>query len=333
MPRLLFICRERLSAYGNSIGLLNSAQFLVNYLVDRYGYEAKAVSVIDSNAIDKEVYHYKPTHVIIHALWVPTYKLKELTSKYKNIQWVVRIHSKIPFLANEGIAIEWLKEYNNLHIPNLTISANSEEATKGLNAVGIATNFLPNIYQPAYQPERDTRYDFMPTLNVGCFGAIRPLKNHLIQAMAAIAYANKRNIDMKFYINASRTEQKGEQVLKNIKALFINSRHQLVEIPWQDHQSFLKTVSIMDIGMQVSLTETFNIVTADFVYCGIPVIVSSDIEWMPCYTKANPHSIEHIVDVLDFNLTYKKPIKWINKGFLYYSNTIAGSIWSNYLSQ
>lgn len=332
MPRILFVCRERLAAYGNSIGLLNSAQFLVNYLTKHYNIEAKAVSVVDSNRIDKEVHDYKPTHVIIHALWVPTYKLKELITKYKKIKWIIRIHSKIPFLANEGIALEWLKEYSQLNASNLIISANSIDATDCLNAVGIKTTFLPNIYCPSHKPAHQISKHNPNVVNIGCFGAIRPLKNHLIQAMAAIAFGNKYNVKVNFYINAARTEQKGEQVLKNLRALFAQTRHQLIEVPWQDHETFLSTVATMDYGMQVSLTETFNIVTADFVYCNIPIVVSTEIDWMPWLSQANPHLIDSIVTTLEFNMLLRPLIRWWNRIALRVSNKKAGSIWSHFFT-
>jgi hypothetical protein len=36
----------------------------------------------------------------------------------------------------------------------------------------------------------------------------------------------------------------------------------------------------MDLGMQISFTETFNIVAADFVYCEVPVVVSEEIDFV-----------------------------------------------------
>jgi len=45
-----------------------------------------------------------------------------------------------------------------------------------------------------------------------------------------------------------------------------------------DHSDFISIVKSMDIGMQVSLSESFNIVAADFVSNGIPLVGSPDIE-------------------------------------------------------
>src|ERR1035437_6255076 len=99
--RILFVCKDRMSAYGAygygaSYGLINSCRF-VGEALNRYfpgEFEFKVASVVDNNRIDAEVYKYKPTHVIIEALWVVPEKMNVLLPKYPNINWIVRIHSK-----------------------------------------------------------------------------------------------------------------------------------------------------------------------------------------------------------------------------------------------
>jgi hypothetical protein len=73
------------------------------------GVDSTIIEVIDNNGIDREVTKYKPTHVIIEALWVIPSKFEILTKLHPNVKWIIRLHSEIPFLANEGIAMEWMK--------------------------------------------------------------------------------------------------------------------------------------------------------------------------------------------------------------------------------
>lgn len=330
--KVLFVCKERVSSYGTSIGLVNSALFLSNFLIKK-GIETKVVTVKDSNFIDKEVHSFKPTHVVIHALFVPPYKIKELTTKYKKINWQVRIHSKIAFLSNEGIAIEWLKEYDKIidTNKNLQITTNSVQAKKSLNKVLIhKVEYLPNLYYPiSFRINKKNSND---ELHIGCFGAIRPMKNHLIQAMAAIAYADSCNKKLKFYVNSTRVEQKGESTLKNLKFLFEQSNHELIEVKWMNHSEFLKFVENMDLGLQVSLSETFNIVAADFVNCSVPIVVSDEIEWLSPLSKCSKEDINEIIGSIEFNLLNKKLVTFINKIMLIINNYKNGKIWMKYLS-
>lgn len=111
--RVLFICKKGnvYNHYGYpSSGLRNSATFVVNMLRGN-GIPAKFVEVADNNGIDREVAAYRPTHVIIEALWVVPSKFAVLQRLHPRVHWTVRINSEIPFLANEGSAMEWILGY------------------------------------------------------------------------------------------------------------------------------------------------------------------------------------------------------------------------------
>ena len=334
--RVLFICKKRNDAYGKkSIGLYTSAKFIANYL-NHHHIDSKVVLVDDSNGIDREVHNYKPTHVVLHALWVPPYKMEELLNLYKNIKWQVRIHSKIPFLAHEGMAMEWIKKYQDLShaVYNLILTTNSEEAQYGLSQIlNMTVLNLPNIYCPEATSLPDVKVE-NDYLDIGCFGAIRPFKNHLIQAMVAMKFGDDEDMTVNFHVNSDRTEQHGEPVLKNLRALFAGSRHNLVEHPWVEHCDFLHDIAKMDLGMQVSLSETYNIVAADFVHVGVPIIVSPEIDWMPDSTKADPLCFSSIYDALEHSYRFwRRLIVYRNRRYLESSNHEAGKIWIEYLER
>lgn len=74
-------------------------------------------------------------------------------------------------------------------------------------------------------------------IDIGCFGAVRPLKNQLMQAIAAISFARSRGLHLRFHMNGTRIEG-GGPVLKNITAMFARSPDaELVLHPWFDHRS------------------------------------------------------------------------------------------------
>lgn len=308
--KVLFICKKRVDTYGISYGLLNSAAFVANALVAK-GLSAEVRCVIDGNGIDREVSKYKPTHCMIEALWATADKMRELCSLHPKTIFVVRIHSKVPFLAMEGIAIEWIRAYQAVarKHANLVISGNSEDFVDDLReALGVSRAlYLPNIYMPVAVPEPfEFEYESgdrcvdesKKIVNVGCFGAIRPLKNHLAQALAAIQFARKADKQLVFHINGNRVEQRGDTVLKNLRAAFDGTANRLVEHPWTPHAKFIGLVKKMDVGMQVSFSESFNIVAADFVANDVPIVVSKDVSWMPSAFVADPNSVGDIAKKL-----------------------------------
>jgi hypothetical protein len=311
--RILFIVKKRGEyaheyGYGYSYcdalgGLYNSARFVVQMLV-KNGIVAELVQVVDNNDIDREVAAFKPDIVIIEAIWVVPSKFAILQKLHPTVKWVVRVHSEIPFLASEGVAIQWISEY--VTYTRVSVATNSPRCTEDLRAMLLAkfgdlvadtkVQYLPNWYPlvTVAKPTPD------PTLlNISCFGAIRPLKNQLIQALAAIEYADNLGKVMHFHINGTRCEQHGENVLRNLRALFAGTAHVLVEYGWQGHDEFLLTMARMDAAMAVSFTETFNITAADAATANVPLVTSSEVTWASPLCFAIPNSAPSIVATLN----------------------------------
>lgn len=306
--KILFVCKRRPANYGSSYGLLNSCRFLCNAL-NKMGNEANLVEVIDNNYIDREVTKYKPTHVFIEALWVVPDKFDVLLPLHKDKQWFVRLHSNTAFIANEGIAMDWIIKYHekSKKYPFFHISPNSSRFCHDLMvSLNIPTIHSPNIYYPD-QYDGICKIDKDPSqIHVGSFGAIRPLKNQLIQAMASIKFADDIQKILYFHINHARLEQNGENVYKNIRAIFKNSKHYLVEHDWLSHKEFIYLINLMDLGLQISFSETFNIVAADFVGLNIPIIVSSEVSWANWLFKTSTTDIDKIVGKMKLAYYTKK---------------------------
>lgn len=328
--KVLFITSDKIKdSYGITSGLFNSASFVVSFL-NKNGIHAKLASIPDSNSIDKVVTEFNPDIVVIEALWVPPYKFVELLNipRHASRKWMVRIHSKAPFLSMEGMATKWIRDYTTINNGAIIIAPNTIELTEQLTSCFPMGNFtyLPNIYtiKEIVKPLKPIDEDY---IDIGCFGAIRPMKNIYQQAMAAIEFAEVIDKKLRFHINASRTEQNGNNVLKNLRALFEFSIHELVEHGWYNHHEFLQEASKMDLCMQVSLSESFNIVTADIVSVDVPIVISTDIEWMPWILKTVPTSHDKIIKKLMIAYSFPKTISKIQKFYLKKYNKKAEKIW------
>jgi hypothetical protein len=321
--KILFILKRKLgydiyadSYVGMSSGLYNSASFM-NDMLNNCGIESNISVVVDNNEIDKEVTEYKPTHVIIEALWVVPTKFLVLEKLHPNVKWIIRLHSELPFLSNEGMALNWIGDY--AHFKNVFIGTNAPRATEEIRdflscKLGLSKRkikdrviYLPNFYPQEFKNKKFNREK--DTIDISCFGAIRPLKNHMMQAIAAIKFANKIGKKLNFHINSNRIEQKGEPVYHNLIHLFSHlheSGHKLVNHEWLPREEFLEICSKMDISMQVSFSETFNIVAADHVSQGVPLVGAYEIPWNDDIFSANPTESHEIYEKL--MLTYYFPL-------------------------
>lgn len=345
--KILFICKNRGGNWDynqpysstKSSGLANSVKFVVEMLT-RLGIDAKMVDVIDNNCIDREVNAYNPTHVVVEALWVVPEKFEVLTRLHPDVKWIVRLHSEIPFIANEGMAFDWIKEYYNY--PNVAVATNSERFCFDLEKLYYRPVFyLPNFYPIAKEKMCPltklfakiksffgTLYFEKETIDIGCFGAVRPLKNHLIQAVAAIEFANSLGVKLRFHINGSRVEGKGDPVLKNLRKLFEKEdKHELIEHTWLPHAEFKELLKSIDVAMQVSFTETYNIVAADAVSVGVPVVSSSEIFFIDDMYYADPNSTADIISKLEKALMTKHFGTKLNKRKLFNDSKRAKEQW------
>lgn len=338
LPKILFILKRREdfdpsqhTKEGMQTGLYNSASFVNNMLIAE-GIQSKMVLAIDNNCIDRLVKENNPTHVIIEALWVVPTKFHILQKLHPNVKWLIRLHSDTPFLAQEGMAFDWLGDYVSYN--NVYITANSPRMLHEVqtylklikNWSEEETNskifYLPNYYPQAFQKKQ---FDMNKEhIDICCFGAVRPLKNHMVQALAAIKFAEQIDRPLNFHINA-RTELNADAVVNNLKFLFqhLHDRnYQLIFHTWTVREDFLKLCRTMDLGLQVSFSETFNIVGADLISQGVPLIGSSEIPWMHKKYYANPVDSEDIAEKLlttyynpneNVKLNSKKLSQYVNK--------------------
>lgn len=349
--RVLFILKRKEdfnpikdSKIGLTTGLYNSASFMNDMLISG-GVESKIVVVVDNNDIDREVSIFKPTHVIIEALWVVPTKFSVLCKIHPNVKWIIRLHSEMPFLANEGMAMDWLGDYASF--PNLLIGVNSprtveevkfylgykmgwDETTRDKRVI-----YLPNFYPQEYKTKSYAVIE-KPTIDISCFGAVRPLKNHLMQALAAVKFATAIGKTLNFHVNSSRIEMKGDSVVRNLIGFFSHlsqTGHQLIHHEWADRAGFLEVCSQMDIAMQVSISETFNIVGADHISQGVPLVGSQEIPWIDNWFAAKTSQTEEIYKAL--LLTHQNPelnVVKNQKELTIYTNRTR-EIWLDYFSK
>ena len=324
MSDILFILKRREdfnelvhNTRGLSTGLLNSATFMVDMLnSDNITTEIEVA--VDNNCIDRLVNLHKPTVVIIEALWVIPSKFALLSKLHPDVTWIIRLHSDMPFMALEGMSFEWIGDY--LNHPNIVLAPNSPRMYKELQvyARSIHYNWPEDylerkiVYLPNYYPIKPISKKLNKNkhwVDISCFGAVRPLKNHVMQAVAALEFAESLNKELRFHINIGRIEGGAHPALRNLQGMFehlADKGHQLVGHNWMDRDAFVEVCSQMDIGMQVSFNETFNIVGADIISQGVPFVGSLDeIPWGSNYFMANPAESSSIVEAL--HRAYKWP--------------------------
>lgn len=239
------------------------------------------------------------THVVMAAPFFDTSFLESLCRLFPQIKFTITYHSNIGFLAVDNWSTKVLMEQIDLQkrIKNFEISGNSLKFCTVIehSFYNFKCNFLPNLYFLLKKyPKSNTSYP----IKIGCFGAIRVLKNLPTAAWATKIISDKLNYPIEFWISSGRVEGQGsDKILENLEHIFKTGKVILKEYPWSDWVSFRKKISQMDLLMQPSFTESFNGVTADGIAEGVPSVVSRAITWTPESWKADSDSASDIAMV------------------------------------
>ncbi|WP_394835827.1 hypothetical protein LVJ94_02725 [Pendulispora rubella] len=281
---------------GLGVGAMHTARVL-----QRHGIKAHAYGIWTPDQIRPLLSkHPDTTHCIIEAPWVPLGDTQQLLADHPYVRFAVRSHSNMAFLQVEAGAIVLLRDLMVLedNVLNLDVAANSAhlahffERTYSGRCV-----YLPNLYDlERPRRKRDVQHDHR-LVRVGRFGALRLLKMHTAAASAAMLLARDRGCDLEFYISVDR-EEHGGGVIDALRAMFANLPWaRLIESPWQDWGHFRRTVEHLDLHVQASGTETFNLTMADAVSAGVKVVGSPAIEWLPAHWQVEADRIEDMARV------------------------------------
>lgn len=256
------------------------------------------VDVVDG-ILEYERDHKKPlTHVIISAPWMSRYDLTNLVEFFPDIQFVVECHSNVGFLQADPNAMTIIRAVialSNTH-SNILLGGNSEPFVKWASEVyGTHVVLLPNLYP--ISPPAKKRWDGFLPIRIGVFGAVRPQKNFMTAAAAAMLIQQNVQLPVELHMSTGG-EGDGGSVSRAIDQMVAGiPSFTLIRHLWQPWEEFIQTVEKMDLMIQPSYTESFNMVTADGIVMGVPSVVSNAIRWAPNSWKADSDDVLDIARV------------------------------------
>ena len=235
-----------------------------------------------------------PSHVVINALWIPTAELEAMAQEFPDVVFTVVSHSTFGFLAADPHAVRLLREAVDLQhqTSNVRVAGNAKKFTDEATTIwGVRVAWLPNMYDLSEpMPPGNTPWAG-GTLRLGLFGAARILKNGLTAAAAAVDLAISLGAPTELYV--SEPDESGA-----IKELTDGAPHlTVVQTGWLAWPAFRRLTATMHCVLQPSFTESFNVVAADAVHSGVPVVGSSAIDWLPPRWQANPDDAGDVADV------------------------------------
>lgn len=284
-----FACWTGRSHVGLCVAALTNARVLAQYGIKTAVFPVRNnIDLVNSIHEYADEHSHPLTHVIISAPWLSTPDLTSLIKGFPRIQFVIESHSNIGFLQADPLAIHRLREtlalakkYSNIHV-----AGNSSRFVDWMNLVYDGhVILLPNLY-PITNADICPPEKFGP-IRIGAFGAVRPQKNFMTAAAAAVAIQKQLRFPVELHMSTGG-EGDGGSVSRAINEMVAGiPKFKLIRHDWVPWEQFIVTISRMNLLLQPSYTESFNMITADGISVGVPSVVSSAITWAPDSWKAD----------------------------------------------
>lgn len=286
----VFLCYKNFGAcqgishIGLGVSALNTSKNL-----QEMGIRAQVFALKDDQALKDLLANADPlpTHVNIAAPWILTTTFQELCAMYPDTQFSMTSHSNVGFLQADINGISLIKQALDLEggTSNFHLAGNSREFQNWVeNTFKAPCTYLPNLY---YLHDKMGQGDGWSwdggSLRIGCFGATRIQKNFVSAVAAAMEIASWTGVQTQIWINSGRDDGPESNRLRlaigQLVSEMPNVSLQLYN--WSSWGAFKRLLGTMNLLIQPSYTESFNMVTADGIVMGVPSVVSDAITWAP----------------------------------------------------
>jgi glycosyltransferase involved in cell wall biosynthesis len=250
-------------------------------------------AVLGKAGIDCVIMHYADDNGLLEAvrgndaklyiLQVTTFADDTLFSMLKlgkNI--VLGIHSTICNLQVEDDALRRLIRFSQLREPHFAISCPSKVEVDGFNSFSKTPFiYLPNTYAfPITAPPKIRKLN-QKKIKISLFCALRSLKNVMAQVVAVSLLA-KQGFKIELHLIDDRSH-----LAASIKDMADSLPYKVIFHEMADNKAILRLMSRMDLGLQVSLSETFSYAAFEQMALSVPVVASTAVPYATQIAKFN----------------------------------------------
>ena len=272
------------------------------------------------------------SHIVIMAPWLTPLDLAALLRAFPKIQFAVQAHSNVGGVHGDVRGIANFRQYADLILsyPNLKIAGNCKSFVDWFaRAYDVERVFLlPNLYPLSQQSRKQIRGAI---IHIGAFGALRPEKNFITATAAAIEI--QKTLDQPVALHMLTGGESGGRRIADTIAQMTDGipGFTVARCRWTEWSEFRKLVCRMDLLLQPSYTESFNLVTADGIAEGVPSVVSDAIVWAPATWKA-PSDSPSAIARIGIRLI-RHPKIWIGRDALHNHNKQSLVFWREFLME
>lgn len=204
--------------------------------------------------------------------------LEKILSVKDNV--VISIHSTLCNLQVEEGSLSRLLKLGNSGYNNLRFTCPSKCECDGLNAIMKREYlYLPNTFSYPCPEEDvksliDSKTDLNRRIKISLVCAYRPFKNMITQVAAVIMLAKKYDVELHMFDSNFQSP-----VYKDILEMAKYNDLKIVLHPQMNNYDCFRKTAEFDLGLQVSLSETFSYVAFEHMIQGIPIVASDSVRF------------------------------------------------------
>lgn len=233
--------------------------------------------------------------IINRAFAIDAVKTRSLAIEYPQTRFVAVCHSSQSYLMHGGgNSLQKQNEFISLAIelPNCYYATVDERNYPGL--LHERCIYLPNVVSLPSMADR--RRNDVPVI---CLASRADEIKNTPQQIIALHLLRQQGYQFRVAMVSNRETA--------LTAMAHQWRLPIDIIPWMKHDQWMKFLAGVDVGLQCSFSESFNYVALEHLSCGVPVVGSSAIRYLPNEWRADPERPEDVADKLALML--REPIE------------------------
>lgn len=284
-------------------GLINNASHCEK-LLEGHGISATVASLTEIGVFDRWISKVQPRVVVIGAPCIKPDSLQALAKKHRSVTWVQRIHSNMAWLQISSKQFQTCLALLDLtKLPNVRYATVSMDEAKRWSSAGLNVIGMPNVYEGAIADTPLPGPEPWDNVRLSAFFAVRLLKNpgaHVLAAATVDRHVRAQGRPrVKLHIQGQRADS--PQYIDCVKRLANACDLHLPIEDYRPHDVFVAWLpENIHVGLQLSMTESFNYVAIEHLAAGIPIVTSEAIPFSPWRVQHedSDHAAVRVIDIL-----------------------------------
>jgi len=248
------------------------------------GLSCRVMGLDEVTPWDRTLGELHPRLVITNILAVQVSVLDSLAGETPDVEWVVRCHSNLPAMFTAPELVRRFRSVVDLaeSMKNVRLAMVDPAEAMRLRSAGIPAITLPNVFTGELAKFSRDEPISQSAMHLSAMFAPRVLKNPAAHVLAAAAVA-RQDVPLVLHIS-----DQGGNMPEQMRMLAGACGLSIMAHPAMAHHEFTAWLAArIDVGLQLSYTDSYNWTAMEHLALGIPCVTSTAVNFSPWQVAPN----------------------------------------------